>query len=94
MAEQNFVMQQAKQAGFNSVWIGLGDRNLEGGFVWSDGSPVQFTSWSRREPNNYLGQEDCVEANPAGSKSNWNDLTCGQLRYFACKIRVGMEIYK
>jgi hypothetical protein len=26
----------------NSVWIGLNELNTAGGYVWSDGSPVNF----------------------------------------------------
>ena len=89
-AEQKFVMDKAIKAGFSrSLWIGLGDRNVEGGYVWSDGSPVQYTNWYNNEPNNYYGQEDCVEAYLSRNSKNWNDQTCEQLRYFGCKIKLG-----
>uniref|UniRef100_A0A8C2IH83 C-type lectin domain-containing protein n=1 Tax=Cyprinus carpio TaxID=7962 RepID=A0A8C2IH83_CYPCA len=35
------------------VWIGLSDRLHEGKFAWSDGvSPVLYTNWADKEPNN------------------------------------------
>lgn len=39
------------------VWIGLSDRLHEGKFAWSDGvSPVLYTNWADKEPNNADGQ--------------------------------------
>lgn len=44
------------------VWIGLSDTLHEGKFAWSDGvSPVLYTNWGEKEPNNVDGQvrNDC-----------------------------------
>ncbi|GFR64042.1 macrophage mannose receptor 1 [Elysia marginata] len=41
------------------VWTGLNDITTENTFVWSDNTPVTYTLWNRREPNN-LHEEDCV----------------------------------
>lgn len=39
------------------VWIGLSDTLHEGKFAWSDGvSPVLYTNWADKEPNNADGQ--------------------------------------
>ena len=94
--EQNFVVGHANKSWFSaSMWIGLNDRNLEGGYVWSDGSPVQFTNWDSREPNDMKGQEDCVELNLDTKTTNkWNDERCGMLRSFGCKIRRGKHFGK
>ncbi|XP_071488284.1 macrophage mannose receptor 1-like [Diadema antillarum] len=37
------------------VWLGLNDRDHEGLFTWSDGSPVFHTNWATNEPNNWGG---------------------------------------
>ena len=34
---------------------------MTAGFVWSDGSPVNFINWSAGQPDDYFGGEDCVE---------------------------------
>lgn len=42
-------------------WIGLNDLANQMTFFWSDGSPVAYTNWAAREPNNYgRKNEDCV----------------------------------
>lgn len=39
------------------VWIGLSDNLHEGKFAWSDGvSPVLYTNWADKEPNNADGK--------------------------------------
>jgi hypothetical protein len=39
------------------------------GFIWSDGSPVNFVNWNSGEPNNVNGGENCVEMFGSLSKS-------------------------
>jgi hypothetical protein len=63
-------------------WIGLTDEVQEGGFVWTDGSAVEFVNWKAGEPNNAGGD------GTAGSGENgvnlyftngrWNDRGSGQ----------------
>lgn len=44
-----------------SYWIGLSDRVVENYFVWDDGTPVMYTNWNSKEPNNWRNlNEDCV----------------------------------
>nr|XP_058954345.1 low affinity immunoglobulin epsilon Fc receptor-like [Pocillopora verrucosa] len=42
-------------------WIGLNDLRTEGNFQWSNGSSSVYKSYSNNEPNDFHGQEDCVE---------------------------------
>ena len=42
-------------------WIGLSALTTTAGFVWSDGTPVNFVNWNNGEPNNANGGENCVE---------------------------------
>jgi hypothetical protein len=61
-----FYFKLAKR--FDRFWIGLSTLSTNSGFVWSDGSPVSYTNWNAGEPNNFLGQENCVEMNAYNSK--------------------------
>jgi hypothetical protein len=64
-------------------WIGLNDRAAEDTFVWTDGSPVDFTQWGAGEPNN-SGDEDCVHL--SSGSGDWNDLFCGQQNPYICRL--------
>jgi hypothetical protein len=64
-------------------WIGLSDREVEGQFHWTDGSPASFTHWTRKQPDNGTCNEDCA-ALKQGAGGKWHDTHCGQHRPFIC----------
>uniref|UniRef100_A0A8C4QLD3 Mannose receptor, C type 1b n=1 Tax=Eptatretus burgeri TaxID=7764 RepID=A0A8C4QLD3_EPTBU len=47
--EQMFMVVQLQEAKFK-LWTGLNDIKQEGYFVWSDGTPVNYTNWSDGRP--------------------------------------------
>ncbi|XP_042561955.1 ladderlectin-like [Clupea harengus] len=49
------------------TWIGGCDAAQEGLWFWSDGSRFDFTTWAPGQPNNFGGQEHCVEMNFPGT---------------------------
>ncbi len=53
-----------------SAWIGLGDPDGDGQFTWGCGDALSFTNWYPGQPNNYNGDQDCVEMLNNGQ---WND---------------------
>lgn len=67
-------------------WIGFNDRDQENGYVWSDGSAVDYTNWNPGEPNDFHGYEDCVVYNPGGG---WNDQNCYFSSRFVCAVPRG-----
>ena len=96
-AEQAFVVlgghlasiHTAQVNAFIAVLGGLGayvggtDAASEGTFVWTDGSPFDFTNWLGGEPNNSGDGEDCLQIND--SLGGWNDVPCGGA-HFVCKL--------
>jgi len=71
--------------GVGGYFIGANDRDAEGQFVWTDGSPVVFTNWAAGEPNDAGGAEDCTEMNV--DSGIWNDVGC-DARAFICEASV------
>jgi hypothetical protein len=71
-------------------WIGLNDRDVEGTWVYEDGSAPAFTSWYSGEPNN-SGEEDCTGVN-FGAWGYWNDYSCtGSALPFVCELPATSE---
>ncbi|WP_420829490.1 C-type lectin domain-containing protein [Nannocystis pusilla] len=81
---QDWVVAEAFAIADNDWWIGLNDVDAEDDFVWTDGTPLDFTAWNEGEPNN-SGEEDCVNV-PAWAGGLWNDLACDAARPYICKI--------
>ncbi|KAM9611033.1 uncharacterized protein ACIBXB_022489 [Morphnus guianensis] len=62
-------------------WLGLSDREQEGGWRWLDGTPPAFSSWGRGEPNGGRGQ-NCAALLPHG---RWDDLPCERALPWVCE---------
>ncbi|XP_007489602.2 low affinity immunoglobulin epsilon Fc receptor isoform X2 [Monodelphis domestica] len=79
--EQVFLNRNANKKG---SWIGLRDLDIEGIFLWMDGSSLNYTNWGRGEPNNQGQGEDCVAMR--GTSGLWNDANCrGQQDSWICE---------
>ncbi|XP_062611198.1 alpha-N-acetylgalactosamine-specific lectin-like [Saccostrea cucullata] len=66
-----------------SSWIGANDLTEEGTFVWStSGNHLNYTNWLSGQPDNFLGNENCVQVTNNGI---WNDMGCGLPIPFLCK---------
>uniref|UniRef100_A0A3Q2YER8 C-type lectin domain-containing protein n=1 Tax=Hippocampus comes TaxID=109280 RepID=A0A3Q2YER8_HIPCM len=66
------------------TWIGLSDILVENQYAWSDGvSPVLYTNWNGKEPNNAGGTEHCVSIPHSVLVSGkWNDDACHKKHSF------------
>ena len=67
----------------DGCWIGFQDTGREGGFVWLDGSTVEFVDFAPGEPNGVdaNGGEDAVELDfrqRLSRNGEWNDATTSQ----------------
>ncbi|XP_065145801.1 ladderlectin-like isoform X2 [Paramisgurnus dabryanus] len=68
-AENNFLLSMLVSVG-TRVWIGGHDGEIEGQWLWSDGSQFDLTNWCPGEPNNNKNKnpENCVEINFSTSR--------------------------
>ncbi|KAM7379551.1 hypothetical protein PAMP_005097 [Pampus punctatissimus] len=74
------------------AWIGLHIPDPNTGYVWSDGSPVNFNHWLEGEPNNFNNAESCVELrmHNLDNSGSWNDVHCESYNDWLCQIRRGV----
>ncbi|XP_066279325.1 uncharacterized protein [Branchiostoma lanceolatum] len=62
-----------------NLWIGLNDMNVEGDFVWEDGTPLgNLSRWLPEQPNNVHGLQHCAVLTPETNKhpNQWRDDAC------------------
>lgn len=65
-------------------WIGLNDIGTENNYKWSDGTAYGiYLDWAYHQPDDYKGQEDCMELLKRNGK--WNDDHCSVQRSYICK---------
>ena len=85
-SEENRFINQL--AGDKESWIGGNDRETEGTFTWSDGSPWDTTKleefWAPEEPAS--GYEDCVHIVP-GDGGRWKVGWCPLTKPFVCESK-------
>uniref|UniRef100_A0A3Q3W748 Uncharacterized protein n=1 Tax=Mola mola TaxID=94237 RepID=A0A3Q3W748_MOLML len=76
------------------AWIGLHMPDPSTGYVWSDGSPVNFLHWQEGEPNNHNNDESCAEFKIYNwdESGSWNDLNCDSYNDWLCQIRLSVKI--
>uniref|UniRef100_A0A914DSL3 C-type lectin domain-containing protein n=1 Tax=Acrobeloides nanus TaxID=290746 RepID=A0A914DSL3_9BILA len=91
-AENDFIAKISNAAN-TFVWFGLYKPN--GTWVWTDGTPVDYTNWMPGEPNGdgpeFCGEmgyccydsNDCCPSSYAGP--GWNDYKCAFVRNYVCK---------
>nr|XP_055046134.1 galactose-specific lectin nattectin-like [Misgurnus anguillicaudatus] len=79
--ENNFLLSLVSAD--TRAWIGGHDGEIEGHWLWSDGSQFDFTNWCSGQPsNNYQGSpEHCLEIN---YNHCWNDEQCSSTMSYIC----------
>ncbi|XP_056614710.1 ladderlectin-like [Triplophysa dalaica] len=65
------------------VWIGGHGGEMKQQWLWTDGSPFDYTNWCKTEPNNKGGSEHCLEINWT-SNTCWNDEACSTTSGYIC----------
>ena len=84
--EASYIRCLQDPTSVHRTWIG-GKRNGDV-FQWIDGSDFQFYYWKANEPDNYQGNENCIEIiSDPGKESHdrWNDAPCESQGKFVCK---------
>ena len=97
---------QAAYGGYG-CWIGFEDSASEGGFIWEDGSSVDFVHWTPGEPNGadsesavvvdlrgHMGSQDIWLPTNGFRNGEWNDdsRSDGQLLYPVCETSIPQAI--
>ncbi|XP_042352885.1 macrophage mannose receptor 1-like isoform X2 [Plectropomus leopardus] len=77
---------------YSTVWIGLSAPDPVTGYVWSDGSPLQFQHWVEGQPDNYNNVESCAvfKMHRKDQSGSWEDLHCEKYKDWMCQIRMGV----
>ncbi|XP_076014204.1 macrophage mannose receptor 1 [Genypterus blacodes] len=73
----------------DAAWIGLRSVGANGGFGWTDESPVAYENWGFGEPNNHNDNELCAEVQSYYGR-HWNDRHCEAYNDWVCQIRKGV----
>ena len=78
-AEEDRFLKE--KTGYQTFWLGA-SRAVGASYYdpnswsWSDGSPMNFTAWASRQPNNYWWGERCVRSVDWGQENSWDDHKC------------------
>ncbi|XP_062838822.1 C-type mannose receptor 2 [Anolis carolinensis] len=67
------------------VWIGLHDPQQNRRWRWVDQSITTFQAWDVNEPDNWGGNESCVQLNGNTGFKYWNDANCYLELPYVCK---------
>ncbi|XP_065145826.1 galactose-specific lectin nattectin-like [Paramisgurnus dabryanus] len=81
-AENNFLLSLLVPAD-TRAWLGGHDGEVEGQWLWTDGSQFDFTNWCSGQPDNGGGKENCLEISYTTNRC-WNDQTCSSPTSYIC----------
>jgi hypothetical protein len=58
-AQSRFLTRVVSENGLDAAWLGATDEQIEGRWVWVDGTPMRYSNWDPvgRQPNNKQGLE-------------------------------------
>ncbi|XP_068118077.1 C-type mannose receptor 2 isoform X2 [Hyperolius riggenbachi] len=66
-----------------TLWIGLNDLNVNGGWQWSDGSPLKYLNWESDQPSGEE-EENCAVIRTESSGA-WQNRNCYNALPYVCK---------
>lgn len=92
-ADEENNLYSVNSYGYEFMWIGLRqDEAGEGGYAWTDGSPLDFTNYKTDQPEDHGGSDNCLIIDWQSSYSNgWESHNCQSELGFVCEVLAGME---
>ncbi|XP_073532994.1 macrophage mannose receptor 1-like [Phyllobates terribilis] len=76
---------------YGTFWIGLMHSNVDEGFTWSDGSPLNYEKWRYGRPDNSDEQKKCVALSGVYQYMSWLNFHCDMPFEWICKLQKGKE---
>jgi len=76
--EHDFILERVETKG-HGTYIGGSDKELEGHWVWSDGSPWDYEYWSPKNPSNGAGKGEHCAMMWHDGLGRWNDAACDNI---------------
>ncbi|KAJ8344765.1 hypothetical protein SKAU_G00289580 [Synaphobranchus kaupii] len=69
----------------STLWIGLNDLDINGGWQWADSAPVKFLYWEPEQPN-HAEEQNCAVIRTE-STGRWQNRHCSMDLAYVCKRR-------
>ncbi|XP_078688578.1 polycystin family receptor for egg jelly-like isoform X2 [Branchiostoma floridae x Branchiostoma belcheri] len=92
-ATHDFIVELRNHFHTNiNLWIGLNDIDVEGDFVWEDGTPLgNLTRWFPNQPNNVNRLQHCAVLTPETNPypNQWRDDKCSNTWGVICEKAEG-----
>ena len=82
--EENTFIQDKFAQEAEDFWLGATDKKNEGSWVWTDGTPADWTNWNSGEPDGKKNA-NCLRMRSSGK---WSDTMCSKRRPFVCSVQV------
>ncbi|XP_048251018.1 perlucin-like [Haliotis rufescens] len=84
--EDDFVSGHAARHGkAANYWLGATDLNVEGTWLWEGQQAMNYSNWSRDQPDNFSGGEHCLHIKQILENYLWNDEKCNMAANFICE---------
>ena len=77
--EQDFLLSLLPSSS-TRCWFGAHDGNDKGHWLWTDGTPLDYTNWGPGQPSS--DNENCGEFNL--NPNLWNDARCSHTFAYVC----------
>ena len=80
--ENNFISYQLNKKK-QRFWIGA-QRKTNRSWLWTDGSSFDYENFFPGKPENFLGNQSCLDIG-FNVRDSWDDQPCGHQLPFVCK---------